>query len=75
MAIFRFYAKKITTGEAVKVEVYMNGRSQGFTPDRKDQYLTVETSQSGSYEYYAKRFGKKVESGRSSGGNILIPVS
>lgn len=75
MAIFKFIAKKMTTGEALKVEVFLGGVSRGFTPGTSNGYLTVETSQSGSYSWYAKRYGEKVDAGNSSGGTILIGVN
>jgi len=75
MAIFKFIAKKMSTGEAVKVEVFLGGKARGFTPGTKDGYLIVETTQSGKYEWYAKRSGSKVDSGNSSGGSILIGVN
>lgn len=74
MPVFKFIAKKMTTGEAVKVEVFLGGVSKGFTPGTTNGYLTVETSQSGSYSWYAKRFGEKVDTGSSSGGTIIIGV-
>jgi len=75
MAIFKFTAKKMKTGEPVKVEVYLGGKARGFTPGTQDGYLIVETNQSGQYQWYAKRGGAKIDSGASSGGNILIGVN
>lgn len=72
VAIFKFIAKDMKTGDAVKVEIYLGNISKGFTPGRSDEYLIVETSQSGKYEWYAKRGGSKVDSGSSSGGNIFV---
>ncbi len=74
MATFQFSAKKMKTGDAVKTEVYVGGVSKGFTPDKKDTYLTVETKQNGKFSWYAKKNGSKVDSGESSGGKILIHV-
>ena len=53
---------------------YLGGVSRGFTPGTSNGYLTIETSQSGSYSWYAKQYGKKVDSGTSSGGTIVIGV-
>jgi hypothetical protein len=55
------------TGDPVKVEVFLGGKSRGFTPGTRDGYLIVETTQSGKYEWYAKSYGTKVDSGTSSG--------
>ncbi|GAB2991021.1 hypothetical protein [Psychrosphaera aestuarii] len=74
MAIFKFEAKKMKTGAHVKVEVFLGGKSRGFTSERAGSPLMVETTQSGSFSWYAKRMGSKVDSGESSGGNILIAV-
>jgi hypothetical protein len=74
MAIFKFIAKKMKTGDPVKVEVFLGGESRGFTPGTQNGYLSFETTQSGKYEWYAKRYGEKIASGTSSGGNILIGV-
>lgn len=38
-SIFRFKAVKTSTGEAVKVDVWLAGINRGFTPAVKDQYL------------------------------------
>jgi len=64
----------MTTGEAVKVEIFLGMKSRGFTPSTKDGYLIVETSQHGKFDWYAKKGGSKVDSGSSSGGNILVSV-
>ena len=74
MAIFKFKAKNMKSGESVKVEIFLGGKSRGFTPSTRDGDLIVETSQSGSYDWYAKRSGSKVDEGRSSGGKILVSV-
>jgi len=75
MAIFKFMAKNMKTGDPVTVEVILGGKSRGFTPGKRDGYLTVETSQSGRFEWYAKKYGSTVDKGSSTGGNILIAVS
>lgn len=74
MAIFKFEAKKMKSGDFVKVEVYLGGKSRGFTSDKKGSPLVVETTSSGNFDWYAKRMGSKVDSGRSDGGKILISV-
>jgi len=74
MAIFKFIAKNMKTSKAVKVEIYLSGKARGFTPGTTDGYLIVELSQSGKYDWYAKKGGVKVDSGSSAGGNILVAV-
>lgn len=74
MAHFRFRAINSKTGDPTKVEIYLGGTSRGFTPDRKDSWLDVETSMSGKFSWYAKKSGAKVDSGESSGGNITVLV-
>lgn len=74
MATFKFEAKKMKTGDFVKVQVFLGGKPRGFTSDKKDKPLVVETTSSGSFDWYAKRMGSKVDSGRSDGGKILISV-
>jgi len=71
---FLFYAVKAETGEAVKCEVHLGGRFRGYTPDRKNQFLEVETEMTGSYNWYAKRHGDNVAYGASKGGKIKIVV-
>jgi len=75
MAIYKFIAKKASTSEPLKVEVFLAGKSRGFTPGTSNGGLIVETTQSGSFSWYAKKGGTKVDSGESSGGNITIVVS
>jgi hypothetical protein len=72
MAVFKFQAKNAKTGEPIKANVYLGGTDRGFTKASKDDWLVVETSSSGRYEWYAKYFGEKIDSGSSSGGTILI---
>lgn len=72
MAHFRFRAVNSKSGGAVKVEVFLGGTSRGYTPDRKDSWLEVETSMSGKFSWYAKRGGTKIGSGESTGGSITI---
>lgn len=59
-------------GKPCKVEFFLGGKSRGFTSDRRGQALTFEISGSGNYDWYAKRHGKKVDSGRSSGGTVKV---
>lgn len=73
-SIFRFKAVKTSTGEAVKVDVWLAGVNRGFTPAVKDQYLTVTLQNSDTYSWYAKKDGKQVDSGSSKGGTITIYV-
>lgn len=71
---FRFRAIKASTGEAVKVDVWLAGVNRGFTPTGKDEYLSATIETSGTYEWYAKKDGQKVDSGSSRGGTITIYV-
>ena len=73
-ATFLFYAVKAETGEPLKCEVHLGGKFRGYTPDRSNQYLEVETESSGSFSWYAKRYGDKVGYGESRGGKIKIVV-
>lgn len=72
MAIFKFRAHNAKTGDPIKAEISLGGTHRGYTSDRKGQWLVVETSQSGSFSWYAKYRGSKVDSGRSSGGEIDV---
>ncbi len=73
-AIFRFHAVKAETGEPMKCEVFLGGRQRGFTPDRRGQFLEVETEMSGRFDWYAKRYGETVDRGSSSGGVVRILI-
>ena len=75
MAIFKFRARNAETGNPIKAEVSLGGTHRGYTFDRKDNWLVIETSQSGSYSWYAKYGGLKIDSGSSSGGEIDIIYS
>lgn len=75
MAIFQFFAVNAKTGLPVKCAITLGGKSRGFTPERKGEYLVVETEMSGRFSWYAKRYGDKVDSGESEGGRIRIVVS
>lgn len=75
MAIFKFRARNAKTGVPIKAEVTLGGRNRGYTPDSKNNWLIVETSQSGTYSWYAKYNGSKIDSGDSSGGVIEIVYS
>jgi len=75
MAIFKFRARHAKTGKPIKAEVNLGGTHRGYTSEYKDNWLIVETSQSGSYSWYAKYGGSKIDSGSSSGGEIDIIYS
>ncbi len=75
MAIFQLRARNAKTNAPIKAEITLAGRNRGFTPDKKDTYLTVETAQSGKFSWYAKYNGKKIGEGESSGGKIEIYYS
>jgi hypothetical protein len=72
MAIFQFQAVNSKTGGRIKADVWLGGTNRGFTKLGGNEWLTVTTSQSGKYEWYAKYDGKKIDSGTSDGGKILI---
>lgn len=74
MPTFMFKAVKSSTDEPVKVHITLGGVDRGFTSDRPNDYLTVEVGQSGTYSWYAKRNGSKVDSGDSTGGRITVYV-
>lgn len=73
MPTFLFKAVNVKNDDAVKVEVFLGGTSRGYTPDKKGHTLAVSTSSSGKFSWYAKKGGKKIASGTSSGGSITIP--
>ena len=75
MAVFKFRARHAKTGRPIKAEVTLGGTYRGYTPENKDNWLVVETSQSGSYSWYARHGGSKIDSGNSSGGEIDIVYS
>lgn len=75
MAIFKFRSRNAKTGDPIKVEINLGGTHRGYTSDRKGQWLVVETSQSGSFSWYAKYRGSKIDSGSSSGGEIDVIYS
>jgi hypothetical protein len=72
MAYFKFSCVNAKTGQPLKAEIFLGGKSVGFTPDRKGQYLLAETNSSGKFEWYAKVWGKKIDSGYSSGGDVRV---
>lgn len=72
MAIFKFQAVHAHTKQPIKTNVFLGGKDRGFTKDSKGDWLIVETSQSGRYEWYAKYHGQKIDYGTSSGGAITI---
>lgn len=75
MAVFQFHAVDAKSGTPLKCEVFLGGVQRGFTPDKRNEYLEVETKMSGTFSWYAKRYGQKVDSGNSSGGRIRIVIS
>jgi len=75
MAIFKFRARHAKTGKPIKAQVSLGGTLRGYTPDIKDSWLIVETSQSDKYTWYAKYDGSKIGYGTSSGGEIEIVYS
>lgn len=75
MAIFKFRARNAKSGLPIKVEIHLAGTNRGYTSDKKDQWMIVETSQSGSFLWFAKYNGLKIDSGNSSGGNIEVIYS
>lgn len=72
MAIFKFRARNAKTGEPIKASIYLAGTDRGFTPNRKGEYLVTETSNSGSFSWYAKYHNKKIGEGKSNGGEIEV---
>jgi len=75
VAIFKFRVRNAKTGDPIKAEINLGGTHKGYTLNRKGQWLVVETSQSGSYSWYAKYSGSKIDSGSSSGGEIDVIYS
>jgi hypothetical protein len=75
MAIFQFRAVNAKTNQPIKANVFLGGVDRGYTKTSNNDWLTVETAQSGRFEWYAKYNGKKIDSGTSSGGKILITYS
>lgn len=73
-AMFQFVATNMKTGKPVQTEVFVGGTSKGFTKENHNQPLQVSMSSTGTFEWYAKKFGKTVARGKSSGGNINIPI-
>ena len=74
MALFKFRARKAREGTPIKVAITLGGKDRGYTPDAKDQYLLVETQNSGSFTWSAHYFGKKIDGGNSCGGTIEIVI-
>lgn len=72
MAIFKFRAVNAKTGQPIKANIYLGGKDRGYTKESKNDWLIVETSQSGRFEWYAKYNGVKIDSGSSTGG--VVPV-
>ena len=70
MSIFKFRARNAKSGDQIKAEVFLGGKSRGYTSKRKGDWLVVETSQSGSFDWYIKYGGSRIGSGRSSGGQV-----
>lgn len=72
MAIFKFRAVNAKKNQPIKAQIYLGGKDRGYTKESKDSWLIVETSQSGRFEWYAKYYGEKIDSGSSTGGKILV---
>jgi len=70
MPMFKVQAFDAKTNEAIAAEIFIGGRSYGFTKKSTNDYLNVELSGSGNYQWYAKYHGETIDSGTSSGGNI-----
>ena len=75
MAFFKFRALNAKTGKQIKAEIYLGGIRRGFTQDKRGACLIVETSQTGSFSWYAIYGGRKIDSGNSPGGSIDIIYS
>lgn len=74
MPTFLFKAINAQTDAPVKVHITLAGVDRGFTPDRPNQFLEVQVSQSGTYGWYAKRNGSIVRKGESRGGEVVVYV-
>lgn len=74
MPTFLFRAVNAQTDVPVKVHITLGGKERGYTPDRQNQFLEVQLSQTGTYSWHAKRDGKLVRSGDSKGGEIVVYV-
>jgi len=70
MGLFKFQAYNAKTKDPIKAEIFLGGKSRGWTFKSKDKYLEVETAYSGNYDWYAEYSGKKFDSGKSGGGTI-----
>ena len=73
-ASFQFVAKNSVTGKLTQVEVFVGGVAKGFTTTNPNQRLLVELDISGTFDWHAKKSGKVVDKGHSSGGNIIVYV-
>jgi len=73
--IFKVRARRAKDGTPVQAFVTIGGTAwQGYTLTN-GEYVTVEMSQTGMYDYTAKYDGRTVDSGRREGGflEIIIP--
>jgi hypothetical protein len=68
-AQFQFTAKNAKTGNFVQAEIYVGGVSKGHTKENGTP-LPVKMNSTGSFDWYAKKFGENIDQGRSSGGRI-----
>ncbi len=73
-AIFNFRARNSKSGLPVKVAISLGGKDRGYTSTKKDEWLTVELSTSGTYSWYARLDGTKIAEGTSSGGKMDITI-
>jgi hypothetical protein len=72
--IFKVRARRAKDGTPVQAFVSIGGTSwQGYTLTNGD-YVIVELSQTGSYDWHAKYDGRTVDKGRQQGGTIEIIV-
>jgi hypothetical protein len=74
MPTFLFNAVIAKTDEPVKAYITLGGVGRGFTPDQKNQYLKVELSQTGTYNWHAKRNNSIIAKGESNGGYITVYI-
>jgi hypothetical protein len=73
MPFFKFRAVHAKTGKPMKFHISLGGKNRGYTSDKSaDHWLMVKTDHEGNYSWYAKEDSKIIESGTSSGGEIII---
>lgn len=71
---FQFQAVAAHDGHPVEVEVFLEDGSHGYTPRHAGGALVFRRPDDQPQRWYAMTWGRRVATGRSAGGSVIVEV-